>query len=178
MMKKTRMLALLLAAVMCLSLAACGQKDEGKTPAAKTPEELATAYTQAINGARDDELNEFFPVMTKGDDTDPTNAEMTFALLGFTPEDTEAYGVSMSLMNVSAYAIVAVKPAEGKEETVQKGLENYIEAQKGNFQFYLEDQYEIASSAKLEKLSDGTIVLVMCEGQDTVFDSIKNALNG
>ena len=175
-MKKTRILALLLAAALCLALCACGQKE--KAPTAKTPEELTAAYTQAITAARDDELNDFFPVMTKGDDTDPTNEEMTFALLGFTPEDTEAYGVSMSLMNVSAYAIVAVKPAEGKEETVQEGLENYVEAQKGSFEFYLEDQYEIASNAKLEKLDDGTILLVMCEGQDTVFDSIKTSLSG
>ena len=173
-MKKTRILSALLAAALCLALAACGQKEGA--PAAKTPEELTAAYTQAITAARDDELNDFFPVMTKGDDTDPVNAEMTFALLGFTPEDTDAYGVSMSLMNVSAYTIVAVKPAEGKEDTVQEGLENYIEAQKGSFQFYLEDQYEIASNAKLEKLNDGTLVLVMCENQDTVFDSIKTAL--
>ena len=175
-MKKTRVLALLLCAALCLGLAACGQKE--KTPAAKTPEELTAAYVEAITAARDDELNGFFPVMTKGGDADPVNEEMTFALLGFTPEDAEAYGVSMSLMNVSAYAIVAVKPAEGKEDTVQEGLENYMEAQKGSFQFYLEDQYEIASEAKLETLDDGTILLVMCEGQDAIFDSIKTALSG
>lgn len=176
-MKKTRILSLLLAIALCLGLAACAQKE--KTPAnPKTPEELTAAYTEAITAARDEELNDVFPVMTKGGETDPINEEMTFALLGFAPEDAEAYGVSMSLMNVNAYAIVAVMPAEGKEATVKEGLENYVEAQKGNFQFYLEDQFEIASNAKLESLDDGTVLLVMCEGQDTVFDSIKTSLSG
>ena len=174
-MKKTRILSLLLCAAVCLSLAACAKKEEAS--GSKTPEELTAAYVNAITAARDDELNDFFPVMTKGGEVDPTTEEMTFALLGFTPEDVEDYGVSLSLMNVRAYAIAVVKPAQGKAETVKEGLENYVEAQKGSFEFYLEDQYEIASNAKLETLDDGTVLLVMCEGQDAVFDSIKTALN-
>lgn len=171
-----RILPLFLA--LTLLLCACGPKDGGQA-AAKTPEELAQAYTDAIQGARDAEMNDYFSVMTNTTtDADPVNQEMTFAMLGFTPEDAEAYGISLSLMNVSAYAIVAVKPAEGKEETVQKGLESYIEAQKSSFEFYLEDQYDIAASAKLDKLADGTYLLVMGEGQDAIFDSIKTALEG
>lgn len=173
-MKRT--LALLLG--LCLLLSACGgQPSDQPAAAQKTPEELAEAYTQAINGARDDEMNDYFPVMTNAGENDP-KADMTFAVLGFAPEDTQAYGISLSLMNVSAYAIVAVKPAEGKEETVKTGLENYMDTQKASFEHYLEDQYEIASNAKLETLKDGTVLLVMCDGQGTVFDSIKSALEG
>ena len=40
------------------------------------------------------------------------------------------------------------------------------------------DQYDIANAAKVETLEDGTILLVMCEDQDTVLDAIKTALNG
>lgn len=169
-----RILPLLLALTLLLS--ACGPKEGGQT--AKTPEELAQAYTDAINAARDEEMNGYFPVVTNTSDADPAEQEMTFAMLGFAPEDVQAYGVSLSLMNVSAYAIVAAMPAEGKEETVKKGLESYIESQKSSFEFYLEDQYDIAASAKLDKLSDGTYLLVMSEGQDAVFDSIKTALEG
>lgn len=175
-MKSKRIVALLLCAIMCLSLAACAKGQEGGEPSAKTPEELAEAYTQAIQTARDDEMNSYFPVMTNTGENDPTEQEMVFAVLGFTPEDVEAYGVSLSLMNVNAYAIVAAKPAENKEETVKTGLENYIETQKSNFEFYLEDQFEIAAEAKLETLDDGTLLLVMCEDQDTVFDAIKAEL--
>ena len=38
---------------------------------------------------------------------------------------------------------------------------------------YLPDQYDIALAAKLDTLSDGTILLVMCEDQDGVFDRIR-----
>lgn len=174
-MKSKRILSLVLCAALCLALAACGKGQEEK-PGAKTPEELANAYTQAIQAARDEEMNGYFPVVTNTSEADPTEQEMTFAVLGFTPEDVEAYGVSLSLMNVNAYAIVAAKPAKDKEDTVKTGLENYIETQKGNFEFYLEDQFDIAANAKLETLDDGTLLLVMCESQDTVFDTIKSEL--
>ena len=38
------------------------------------------------------------------------------------------------------------------------------------------DQYEVASNAKLETLEDGTVLMVMCENQDTVFDAIAAAI--
>ena len=207
-MKKIRMLSLLLALALCLSLAACaGEKTPAADPTddpgvtepsrdpvqpedtdpsaeptdAQTPEDPAgpadgVDYVQVITDARGE--GETTPIMTATTEDDPTEKEMTFALLGFTPEDVEDYGVSLSLMNVRAYAIVAVKPAQGKEDMVQEGLENFVEGQKGNFEHYLEDQYEIASNAKLEKLSDGTILLVMCENQDAVFGAMKTALEG
>lgn len=174
-MNMKRILSLALAAALCLGLAACGGKKEG---AAKTPEELADAYSQAITDARDTEHNEAFPVTTNATQDPPPYLDMSFATLGFTAEDTKAYAVSMSLMNVNAYAIVAAMPAEGKEETVKKGLENYVEAQKSSFEFYLEEQFEIAANAKLETLDDGTLLLVMCEGQDKAFEEIKTKLAG
>ena len=167
-----RILPLFLA--LALILTACGgSKEQAST---KTPDELKTAYTQAITDARDEELNQAFPVRTDVSEMDEFETEMVFGMLGFAPEDAQAYGISMTFMNVSAYAIAAVMPAEGKEDTVRKGLEAYREAQKQNFQFYLEDQFDIASNAKLEKLNDGTLLMVMCENQDTVFDSIKASL--
>lgn len=173
---KTIKRAIPLALTLALLLCACAPKQPQTS--GKTPEEYAEAYTSAIEGARNDEMNEYFPVQTNADGF-PTEVdkEMTFTVLGFTAADADAYGISLSLMNVSAYAIVAVKPAEGKEETVKTGLENYVESQKSSFENYLEDQYEIASSAKLDTLDDGTILLVMSEGQDEIFDSIKDALS-
>lgn len=171
-----RLLPLLL--ILALALTACAKKQEEAPGANKTPEEYAAAYSDAIQAARDSEMNEYFPVITNAIGfPDATEEEMTFALLGFTKEDVEAYGVSMSLMNVNAYAIVAVKPVEGKEETVKTGLENYIDSQKASFENYLEDQHEIAASAKLDTLDDGTLLLVMAEGQDTLFSAIKDALS-
>ena len=201
---KKRMLSLLLIAALCLGLAACAKKDSGTTPDADPgvtepadptdapepsrdpvqPEGGQTSddgrsefWAYAINAARDDELNGAFPVMTPDSEADPTNVEMTFALLGFAPEDVESYAISLSLMNVNAYAIVAVMPAEGKAETVKEGLENYIEGQKASFEHYLEDQFEIASNAKLETMDGGGLLLVMCEGQDAMVETLQTTMN-
>ena len=48
--------------------------------------------------------------------------------------------------------------------------------QRQNSQMYLADQYEIAQAARLETLSDGTILLVMCQDQDKVFERIRAAI--
>lgn len=174
-MKKTRVLSLLLSAALCLSLAACAGGKKGDAP---DPAALADAYAQAITGARDLEYNEAYPVLTSADQADAQEREMYFATLGVEPADVQAYAMSVSLMNVQAYAIVAMLPADGAADAVRAGLEGYVENQKNGFEHYLEDQYQVASSAKLETLDDGTILLVMCPDQDTVLDSIKSALAG
>lgn len=55
--------------------------------------------------------------------------------------------------------------------------QGFVDQQKQNFEQYLADQYDIANAAKVETLEDGTILLVMSEGQDAIFDSIKDALS-
>ena len=70
----------------------------------------------------------------------------------------------------------AVMPAEGKADAVTEALQGYIDNQKASFEQYLVDQYEVANSAKLATLADGTVLMVMCEDQDTVFDAISAAI--
>lgn len=140
-------------------------------------EELEKLYSDAITGARDDELNEAYPVTLGSDDiSDEVVADMLHQLLGFSAEDAYASAISVSLMNTQAYGIVAVKPAEGKEGTVKDGLQGFIDQQCASFELYLADQYGIAKSARLETLDDGTVLLVMCPDQDTVFNSIAKSI--
>lgn len=155
---------------MMLVLSACGTTG-GDTQL--TTEEREALYLQAIEDARTDEANENMKVSTSADNV---NA-MTFEMLGFAKEDVDAYAISVSLMNIRAYGVVAVMPAEGKEDTVKEGLQSFIDSQKQSFQNYLADQYAIANSARLEELEDGTLVLVMCEGQDAVYESIAATIN-
>ncbi len=165
-----RILTLTLAAVMALSvLTGCGTKK----PAEKTPEELTTLYTNAIESARDQEDNEVVPVLNNTEDED---AQFILPLAGFTAEDVTAFAVAISPINARAYGIAAVRPAAGKEDAVKEGLQAFIDTQQSNFKFYLEDQYEIAKAARLETLEDGTILMVMSEGQDEIFDAIKSAI--
>lgn len=169
-MKKIISLAL---AMTMMVLAGCSAKTEA--PAAKTPEELAALYTSAIteNGG---EMVEYNPVITEAKEDD--GSAFLLETMGLKAEDMTAFGISVSMMNVKAYGIAAVMPAEGKEETVKSALQSYIDTQKMNFEFYLADQYEIAENARLETLADGTILMVMCQDQDTVLDAIAAAIQG
>ena len=169
-----RMLSLSLSALLILAaLAGCGSQDAG-TPS-RTPEEATEAYQTAIESARDDELNEAVPVVTS---TEDDTASLVLPLIGITDENTDAFAVAISPMNIKAYGVAAILPAEGKSEEVLEGVNAFVEQQKQSFEQYLVDQYEIANAAKVETLEDGTILLVMCEDQDTVLDTIKTSLNG
>ena len=88
-----------------------------------------------------------------------------------------ATNADLGLM-VSAYGIAAIYPAAGKSDAVLEGLNAFIDRQKQSFEQYLADQYEIAGNAHLETLEDGTILLVMCEDQDAVFDAIRDTIEG
>ena len=170
-----RILTLTLAAALLLSaLAGCSGGGSQESQAVKTPEEYTAAYQAAIEGARDDEMNEAVPVITS---TDDQMADLVLPMVGIPSDNAAAFAVAVSPMNIRAYGIVAVLPAEGKSEEVQEGLQGFIDQQKQSFEQYLADQYDIANAARLETLDDGTILLVMCEDQDTVFDAIQDALS-
>lgn len=166
-MKRVTALALILA----LALTGCAWKKGAEKTL--TPEERTELYKTAITAARDAEINQIQPVLTSAEEDD---AEMVFTLLGVTPEDMSAYALSVSLMNVKAYAVAVVYPAAGKEDTVLEGLHAFVDNQKQAFEQYLADQYEIAVNARLETLEDGTVLLVMCENQDAVFDAVSDVI--
>mgnify|MGYP000529632356 CR=1 FL=1 len=168
-MKLQRTLPLLLLLAL---LAGCGTSSQ---PSALTAEERTQLYQTAIESARDAEMNEAIGILTDaGDDM----ADVIFELLGVTAADMSAFALSVSPMNIKAYGIAAIYPAAGKSDAVLEGLNAFIDRQKQSFEQYLADQYEIASNARLETLEDGTILLVMCEDQDAVFDAIRDTIEG
>lgn len=172
-MKKA--LSLIMAALMLTAtLASCTTTpgNGNDTGNELTAEERTTLYKDAIEGARDEQTNADLPLMVTGDEV----SDLIFELLGVSKDDLSAFAMYVSAMNVQAYAVAAIYPAADKADTVMKGMQDFIDRQKQSFDQYLMDQYEIASNAKLEKLEDGTILLVMCEGQDDVFSSIKAAI--
>ena len=90
----------ILAALLVLSLAGCGASGGGEsTPPSRTPEELTAAYQEAIEGARDDETNEAIPVITA---SDQSMADIVLPMVGVTDENTTAYAVAVSPMNMRA----------------------------------------------------------------------------
>lgn len=158
------------ALLLTLPLTGCSGK---KAEQALTPEARTQLYETAITAARDAETNQYQPVLTSSEDE---NADLIFSLLNVSAGDMSAFALSVSPMNVKAYAVAAVYPAAGKEDAVLEGLRGFVESQRQSFEQYLPDQYEIAVNARLETLEDGTALLVMCEGQDSVFDAIRDAI--
>lgn len=169
-----RILSLALATVLSISmLAGCSPKSDDQGTDGETPAALTELYTTAINSARDEEMNNIVPVINEGESDD---AAYILSLISLTPEDMTAYALAISPMNIKAYGIAVIRPAAGKEETVKTALQTFIDTQKANFETYLADQYEIANAAHLETLEDGTIIMVMCEDHEQVFNSIKASL--
>ncbi|MCI5929584.1 MAG: DUF4358 domain-containing protein [Pseudoflavonifractor capillosus] len=152
-----------------LLLAGCSSSPESQL----TAQERTELYRSAIQNARDQDANDAFPIITSAEDD---TASFLLELMGLSAEDMSAFAISASAMNVKAYGIAAVYPAEGKDEAVKEALRGFVDRQKQNFEQYLADQYDIANNARLETLEDGTILLVMCEGQDGVFTAIRSAI--
>ena len=145
---------------------------EPEAPEDSSEPETSSPLADAITSARGDEENEAYPVQSDKDAIE----SMYYDVLGFTADDVTELAMSVSLINVKAYGIVIAKPDEGCEETVKAGLQGFIDTQCANFETYLADQYEIAKNAKLETLDDGTIIMVMCENADAVYEAIVAAL--
>ena len=176
-MKKFLSLALALTLAAAL-LAGCAKQNGGAGSSAstdKTPEELTQLYADAIteNGG---EMVEYNPAITQAAEDDGSAALLES--LGLKAEDMSAFAVSTSMMNVKAYGIAAVMPSEGKADAVKEALQGFIDQKQSEFATYLPDQLDVADNAKLETLEDGTVLMVMCEDQDTVFDAISKAIQG
>ena len=162
-----RFLSLILLPILLLT--GCSTAPESQL----TAQERTELYRSAIQNARDQDANDAFPIITSAEDD---TAPLLLDLMGLSAEDMSAFAISASAMNIKAYGIAAVYPAEGKDEAVKEALEGFVDRQKQNFEQYLADQYDIANNARLETLEDGTILLVMCEGQDEVFTAIRSAI--
>ena len=134
--------------------------------------DLSTSFVNAITSARSEQENTDRPIIAKGGDVN----DLYWDTLGFAAADVSDYAFSLSLMNTQAYCVGVFKPVDGKADAVYNGLKAYIDRTIQSFTNCLPDQLVYAENARLEKLADGTVVIVMCENQDTVYDTIVAAL--
>lgn len=181
-----RIISSLLAGLCLLALVGCsaGSKADSASP---------KDYSQIIHDARTDEDNEYDMIFTKGEDgkftaIDGYSAEyeadqlsdevanMMMPLLGLEDDMYDDFAASVSGMMVRVYGVAIVKPAEGKTQDVVDAMDAYVQSQQKSMEHYLEDQYQIASAARVATVPTGEVVMVCCEDSDTVFENIKKAL--
>lgn len=184
-----RIIACLMAGVMLLALVGCGASGSSGSASSAAKKD----YTQILHDARSDEDNEYEMIFTKGEDGKFTAqygysaeyeaeqlsdevANMMMPLLGLEDDMYEDFAASVSGMMVSVYGVAIVKPAEGKTQDVVDALDAYVQGQQKSMEHYLEDQYQIASAARVATVPTGEVVMVCCEDSDTVFENIKKAL--
>lgn len=181
-----RIITSLLAGLCLLALVGCSAGSKADSSAPKD-------YSQIIHDARTDEDNEYDMIFTKGEDgkftaIDGYSAEyeadqlsdevanMMMPLLGLEDDMYDDFAASVSGMMVRVYGVAIVKPAEGKTQDVVDALDAYVQSQQKSMEHYLEDQYQIASAARVATVPTGEVVMVCCEDSDTVFENIKKAL--
>lgn len=182
-MKKRILAALLALGCALLVFTGCGSKKD------TTPKD----YTQIIHDAREAEDNDYYMIFSPAEDGKFTAqygysaeyeadqlsdevANMMMPLLGLEDDMYDDFAASVSGMMVRVYGVAIVKPAEGKTQDVVDALDAYVQSQQKSMEHYLEDQYQIASAARVATVPTGEVVMVCCEDSDTVFENIKKAL--
>lgn len=163
----------LLAVLLLAALGGCTARPREDEKPPLTAQERTELYRTAIESAANPASSSFVELITSSEDQE---AELLFTMLDLEAVDMTAYCLAISPVNVQAYGIAAVYPAAGKEDDVLDALNGFIDTQKESFQQYLEEEYKVASNARLETLEDGTILMVMCPEQDAVFDAIRDAI--
>ena len=170
-----RIIACLMAGVMLLALVGCGASGSSGSASSAAKKD----YTQILHDARSDEDNEYEMIYSAEYEADQLSdevANMMMPLLGLEDDMYDDFAASVSGMMVRVYGVAIVKPAEGKTQDVVDALDAYVQSQQKSMEHYLEDQYQIASAARVATVPTGEVVMVCCEDSDTVFENIKKAL--
>ena len=172
-MKKRILAALLALGCALLVFTGCGSKKD------TTPKD----YTQIIHDAREAEDNDYYMIFSPAEDGKFTAQygyseiqNMLLPLLDLPEGSYTDLAASLSAMMVQSYGVAIVKPAEGKTQEVVDAMDAYIQNQQQTMEHYLEDQYQIAASAKVATVPTGEVVMVCCENSDAVMNAIKTAL--
>lgn len=146
-MKTKRIISLFLAAVLLLSAAACGSKE----PPAPTLKEGVTLQSMV------DSITETYGFTMPS----PLDDTILKDLLGIDPGDVEEYAGYVTMVNLSANNLIAVKAKPDKLETVQKALQARKDFEVESFRQYLPDQYAMSEAGKVFTVGDYCFLVIM-----------------
>lgn len=156
--------------LILLVLTGCSPKPQNQP---LSYQERTALYRSAIETTRDEQSNRTFPTVTH---TEDDGAEAAFDRLNVSAEDMSAYALSVSCNDEQAYAAAAIYPVSGAFDTLLEQLRCFVCLRQQDFKQTMPDQYEIAVNTRLESLEDGTILLIMGEHQDEIFDAVRDII--
>lgn len=149
-----KILSLILAAVMALTLSACGG---GKTPDKTTT--LREGVTLQSLVAQLAEQYQMASYMELGSEELATLLELNASSIA------EGYGL-VAMMNVSADHIIAIKASEGNTQTVIDALQNRLKFEQDTFSQYLPGVYEKTLEGKVINIGDYVFLFIL--GRDDI----------
>lgn len=143
-----KLFAMILAAMMVLTLVACGGSPAGNTNALKDGVTLKSIVTDLST------KYEMAAYMEMGKDELATLLELDAANM------EDAYGM-IAMMNVSADHIIAIKATAGNAEKVATALQNRLKFQQDTFSQYLPGVYEKALEGKVLTIGDYVFMFIL-----------------
>ena len=167
-----RPVTFILSLILSLSLlAGCGGGSPDHSP---SPQDRTETYRSAIEGARDQELNSAYPRGHRCAAGHGPGGLRPAGAGGRRLPGLRPVGVPDEREGLRHRRRLPL-PRKGGHGVQRSGGLHHPAGAELPAQ-YLADQYDIASHARLDTLADGTVLLVMCEDQDEVFNSIRDAI--
>lgn len=98
------------------------------------------------------------------------------SFMGLAAKDMDRFAISVSMINVQAYCLAIILPAEGQAETVIDALKAFQSQMEKSFENYTPDQYAIAKAAIIKQLPSGEILFAMSEDAPDMISRMEKAL--
>ena len=153
-----KLISLLAAAVLCAGLlAGCGSKNAGSAS-------MEMKEGQSVQTVVDQIAEDVGIAMAA-----PLDDELLGQLFYIDPSDVEEYYGQISMANVSADNIVAVKAKPDKKDIVVEGLNKRLEDVQNSFSQYLPEQYEKAMKGRVVEKGNYVFLLILGQ-QSATFD--------
>lgn len=200
-----RITVALLALAICASLAACGGQNSSSSsvPSSTTessssevsssaPESSSTVDSEVIDSSEGQTPVDSTPPVVEASakgvvdaienavgiamsaEIDDTTLKEVFYI---DPADAEEYYGKMSMTNVSADHVLAVKPKADKKDAVKQSLEKRLQDVRSSFEQYLPEQYEKSQKGQVYERGDYLFLLILGESTDTLDADMQKTLD-
>lgn len=158
-----RLIAMLLALVLALTLCACGTAEESKDSETEAAEHKTVRTVADPEGA----LKEIYSQVERKTGLVDADDAVVSDVMGFDLQVIDEYYIRYMETDYGASDVYIIKPTEGEEETVREDLKNWQESRIRAFSGYdIYNSTAISENAMIFRRGD-YLVMLMLEDNDT-----------